>query len=250
MVIDIITFLANQHVRWQSTCILFFERYSQLIWRGEDVACISARHPLRIPPVAKVARVHIHDYADASAWHRSDTAVFSVMNAVVFELLPVPRAQELMHVRMANGQGSVGNSSNTGGSNTAFTKATFEQLRQRSDVFEELIAYVPLALSKVAVRHADFPRRGHSRRTAEIGIRIAFGATRTQMLVMVLREALWVLLAGFAVGIPYTLRNTTAEIDALPDVAARSYKLCSCDHHDDLDLRQLCACASSPRCFD
>jgi len=87
----------------------------------------------------------------------ANTAVFSVMNALLFELLPVSRAQGLTHVRMANGQGSAGNSSDTGGSNTAFTEATFEALRQRSDVFEELIAYVPLASSKIAVRHEEFP---------------------------------------------------------------------------------------------
>src|ERR1019366_1449596 len=63
----------------------------------------------------------------------------------------------LTHVRMANGQGSAGSSSNTGGSNTAFTEATFEALRSRTDVFEELIAYVPLSLSKIAVRHGEFP---------------------------------------------------------------------------------------------
>jgi ABC-type antimicrobial peptide transport system permease subunit len=43
-----------------------------------------------------------------------------------------------------------------------------------------------------------------SRRTAEIGIRMALGAGRTQMLAMVMRESLWVLLAGLAVGIPLT----------------------------------------------
>jgi len=44
-----------------------------------------------------------------------------------------------------------------------------------------------------------------SRRTAEIGIRMALGATRLEMLAMVLREGLWVFLAGFAAGIPLTL---------------------------------------------
>ena len=87
----------------------------------------------------------------------ANTAVFSVMNALLFELLPVNRAQGLTNVRMANGQGSAGSSSNTGGSNIAFTEATFEALRQRRDVFEELIAYVPLGLSKIAVRHGEFP---------------------------------------------------------------------------------------------
>jgi predicted permease len=43
-----------------------------------------------------------------------------------------------------------------------------------------------------------------SRRTTEIGVRMALGASRTQMLVMVLRESLWVLIAGLAAGIPLT----------------------------------------------
>jgi ABC-type antimicrobial peptide transport system permease subunit len=43
-----------------------------------------------------------------------------------------------------------------------------------------------------------------SRRTAEIGIRMALGASRRQMLSMVLRESLWVLLTGLTPGIPLT----------------------------------------------
>jgi ABC-type antimicrobial peptide transport system permease subunit len=44
-----------------------------------------------------------------------------------------------------------------------------------------------------------------NRRKAEIGIRMALGATRTQVLGMVLRESLWVLGFGLAAGIPLTL---------------------------------------------
>jgi ABC-type antimicrobial peptide transport system permease subunit len=44
-----------------------------------------------------------------------------------------------------------------------------------------------------------------SRRTSEIGVRMALGASRGQVLAMVMRESLWVLLAGLAVGIPLTL---------------------------------------------
>jgi len=43
-----------------------------------------------------------------------------------------------------------------------------------------------------------------SRRTTEIGVRMALGASRAQMLAMVMRESLWVLLAGLAVGVPLT----------------------------------------------
>ena len=40
------------------------------------------------------------------------------------------------------------------------------------------------------------------RRRGEIGVRIAVGATRAKVLGMVLRESLWIALAGFAVGLP------------------------------------------------
>jgi predicted permease len=44
-----------------------------------------------------------------------------------------------------------------------------------------------------------------SRRATEIGIRMALGASRGQVLAMVMRESLWVLVTGLAVGIPLTL---------------------------------------------
>jgi predicted permease len=43
-----------------------------------------------------------------------------------------------------------------------------------------------------------------SRRTTEIGVRMALGARRSQILAMVMRESLWILLAGLAVGLPLT----------------------------------------------
>jgi ABC-type antimicrobial peptide transport system permease subunit len=44
-----------------------------------------------------------------------------------------------------------------------------------------------------------------SRRKTEIGIRMALGASRSQVMAMVLMENLWVLAFGVAAGIPLTL---------------------------------------------
>jgi len=88
----------------------------------------------------------------------ANTAVFSVMNAVLMQLLPVSRPHGLYYVRMANGEGQAPGSGNTGDSNTSFSEVTFEALRQRTDVFEDLIGYVPLSFNgSVAVRHGELP---------------------------------------------------------------------------------------------
>ena len=88
----------------------------------------------------------------------ANTAVFSVMNAVLMQLLPVSRAEGLSYVHIANGQFQPPGAGNTGDSNTSFSEAAFEALRQRSDVFEELIGFVPLSLNgSAAVRHGAIP---------------------------------------------------------------------------------------------
>jgi len=88
----------------------------------------------------------------------ANTAVFSVMNAILMQLLPVSRPEGLTYVQMANGQGQAPGGSNTGDSATSFPEATFEVLRQRTDVFEQLIGYVPLSFTgSVPVRYGDLP---------------------------------------------------------------------------------------------
>jgi predicted permease len=63
------------------------------------------------------------------------------------------------------------------------------------------------------------------RRRTEIGVRMAVGATRATVLGMVLRESLWIALAGFAVGLPLCfavsrmLRTQVYGVDALDPIS-------------------------------
>jgi predicted permease len=111
----------------------------------------------------------------------ANTAVFSVMNAVLLQLLPVSRPEGLSYVEMANDQGQAPGGSNTGDSSTSFTEETFEALRQRSDVFEDLIAYVPLSFTgSVAVRYGQLPDEAEGEEVSGnffsgLGARVQYG---------------------------------------------------------------------------
>jgi ABC-type antimicrobial peptide transport system permease subunit len=74
-----------------------------------------------------------------------------------------------------------------------------------------------LALAIAAVGIYGIMAYSVASRTNEIGIRLALGALPRQVLAMVLREAVWISLAGIAVGLTASL------------VLARLVKRCSMD---------------------
>lgn len=82
----------------------------------------------------------------------ANTAVFSVMDAVLLRSLPVTDPHGLFYVHMADGENQPDGAGNTGDSNTSFSMPVFLALRARTDVFASLIAYAPLAISKTAVQ--------------------------------------------------------------------------------------------------
>jgi predicted permease len=86
----------------------------------------------------------------------ANTAVFSVMDAVLSRMLPVRDPHRLYYLQIATGNQPRGGF-NTGNSDTSFSEPVFEALRRRSDVLDDVIAYVPLGVPKVAVRYGDTP---------------------------------------------------------------------------------------------
>jgi len=90
----------------------------------------------------------------------ANTAVFSVMNAVLSRMLPVRDPERLYYLQIATGNQPPG-ASNTGNSDTSFSEPVFEALRQRNDVLDDVIAYVPLGIGKVAVRYGAMPEEAN-----------------------------------------------------------------------------------------
>jgi hypothetical protein len=87
----------------------------------------------------------------------ANTAVFSVLNALLLKMLPVSNAQQLYTVRLLNGGTQPPNTAGTGSGPTSFSLPVFQALRDQSRVFADLIAHVPLALGQVPVRYGDTP---------------------------------------------------------------------------------------------
>jgi len=115
----------------------------------------------------------------------ANTAVFSVMNAVLLQWLPVSHPQGLFYVHEAHGQAMPPGAGDTGDGNTSFSLAAFEALRQRSDIFDPLIAFVPLSFSgNVAVRHGVLPEEAEGEEVSGnffsgLGVRIEHGRSLT-----------------------------------------------------------------------
>ncbi len=84
----------------------------------------------------------------------ANTAIFSVMNTVMLRFLPVPDPERLVYLRV---QGRPSGSWETGDDSRTFNEPSFEQLRNQRRVFSDLMAFVPLGFSGVAVRYGEEP---------------------------------------------------------------------------------------------
>jgi predicted permease len=84
----------------------------------------------------------------------ANTAVFSVMNAVVLRFLPVSNPQELVFLHT---NGMPNGSSQTGFSDGSLSLTVYERLKAEKRIFSDLMAYVPLDTQPTAVRHGQTP---------------------------------------------------------------------------------------------
>ena len=83
----------------------------------------------------------------------ANTAVFSVMNAVLLRSLPVTDPDRLMYLRTSNAPRGTG----TIDSNETFSYPVYDALRRQNQGLSPVMAYVPLSGSKVAVRYGAEP---------------------------------------------------------------------------------------------
>jgi predicted permease len=158
----------------------------------------------------------------------ANTAVFSVMNAVVVRLLPVAHAERLVFLHTT---GQPSNSSQTGHDDTSLALPIYEQLRLEHGIFSDLMAFVPLDTNRTAIRYGNEPETAFADMVSGnffsgLGVRMARGRAFTpddevgHSQTAVLSDGFWARRFGrnpsilgdtlFIKGVPFTVIGVTA----------------------------------------
>ena len=159
-----------------------------------------------------------------------NTAVFSVMNTVLLRYLPLPNPQQLVFLSLPNGPPD--GVSTTGDDDKSFSYPVFEALRKEHAVFSDLMAYMPLAVDKVAVRIGEDPEEAEGDMVSGnffSGLGVSFARGRgftledetTHASIAVLSYSYWTTRFGrspsaigqtiYVKGVPFTVIGVTAQ---------------------------------------
>jgi len=111
----------------------------------------------------------------------ANTAVFSVMNAVLLRSLPVTDPTRLVYVRPSNAPHGTG----TINSNETLSYAVYQTLHDQHPGLANVIAYVPLSGNKVAVRYGSQPEEAEGDMVSGaffsgLGVRLTHGRGFTE----------------------------------------------------------------------
>jgi predicted permease len=106
----------------------------------------------------------------------ANTAVFSVMNAVLLRSLPVADPQSVVYLRTSDQPHRTG----TINSHETFSYPVYDALRRQKGGLAEVMAYVPLSTGKVAVRYGAQPEEAEGDMVSGnffsgLGVRLARG---------------------------------------------------------------------------
>jgi len=112
----------------------------------------------------------------------ANTAIFSVMNAVLLRYMPVRDPQRLVYINITR---TPNDSSQTGHGGASLSEPVFEQFRQQKQVLADVMAYVPLGIGKVAVRYGKEPEEAEAQMVSgEFFTGLGVRAERGRMLAM------------------------------------------------------------------
>ena len=107
----------------------------------------------------------------------ANTAIFSVMQAVLLRMLPVHDSQQLFFLTHDHGPEGI---SNTGDYAYTYGINVYRRLREDHTALADVVAYVPLAFNKTAIRIGDTPEEARAEEVSgnfftALGLQLALG---------------------------------------------------------------------------
>lgn len=130
------------------------EERSREVWQWPRIESLWADAKFALRQLAKSPAFTATAILTLALGIGANTAVFSVMNAVLLRFLAVSNPQQLVYLHYDN---EPSGASQSGYGDTSLSMPIYEQLRTQHQVFSDLMAFAPLSAEKVAIRIGEEP---------------------------------------------------------------------------------------------